>query len=187
MGELMRDSLRIAKSYGLTVIVAVAIAFAVQAFVVKPFVIPTPSMANTVRAGDRVLIDRLAYHFRAVHRGDVVVFDGHGPIPLLKRVVGLPGDTLTIRSERLYVNGRPSPQSYVRRVDGVPEPTLPGPDTSEPWSLARPFRVPPGMYFVMGDNRSNSADSRYWCLVSREQIVGRGLAVYWPPAELHGL
>ena len=187
MGQVIRGLLRIAKSYGLTVIVAIAIAFAVQAFVVKPFVIPTPSMANTVKAGDRVLIDRVSYHFRAVHRGDVVVFSGHGPIPLLKRVVGLPGDTLAIRTGRLYVNGEPSPQNYVRRVDGVPEPTLPGPDALEPWSLARPFQVPPGMYFVMGDNRSDSADSRYWGLVSREQIVGRGLAVYWPPAEVHGL
>jgi signal peptidase I len=184
---VVRAALRIARSYGAAAIVAVAIAFAVQAFVVKPFVIPTPSMANTVQAGDRVLIDRVTYHLRDVHRGDVIAFDGHGPIPLLKRVVGLPGDTLTIRSDRLYVNGQPSPESFVRRVGGVPEPTEPGPDASQAWSLARPFRVPPGMYFVMGDNRSNSADSRYWGLVSREQIIGRGLAVYWPPAELRGL
>lgn len=187
MGAVIRGSLRIAKSYGLTAIVAVAVAFAVQAFIVKPFVIPTPSMANTVQAGDRVLIDRVTYHFRAVDRGDVVVFDGHGPIPLLKRVVGLPGDVLAIRSGRLYVNGRPSPQNYVRRVDGVPVPTTPGPEPAAPWSLTRPFRVPPGMYFVMGDNRTDSADSRYWGLVSRAQIIGRGLAVYWPPAELRGL
>jgi signal peptidase I len=187
MDGAARTALRTVRSYGLTVIAAVAIAFAVQAFVVKPFVIPTPSMANTVQAGDRVLIDRVTYHVRDVHRGDVVAFDGHGPIPLLKRVVGLPGDTLTIRSDRLYVNGQPSPESYVRQVGGVPEPTEPGPDASQPWSLARPFRVPPDSFFVMGDNRSNSADSRYWGLVSREQIIGRGFAVYWPLSELRGL
>ncbi len=183
----MRSLLRIVKGYGVSIIIAIVVAFAVQAFVVKPFAIPTPSMANTVKAGDRVLIDRVTYHFRDVRRGDVIAFDGHGAIPLLKRVVGLPGDTLALISGRLYVNGKPSPESFVRHVGGEPEPTLPGPDATRPWSLAAPFQVPAGRYFVMGDNRGNSADSRYWGLVTREEIVGRGLAVYWPPSQVHGL
>jgi signal peptidase I len=144
-------------------------------------------MANTVSAGDRVLVDRVTYRFRAIHRVDVVVFDGHGPIPLLKRVVGLPGDTLALEHGKLYVNGEAAPDASVRRIDGSPAPSLPGPDTMEPWSLNEPFTVPSGMYFVMGDNRDNSADSRYWGLVARDEIIGRGFAVYWPLTHLRGL
>lgn len=187
MGHVRRYLWRGIAGYGPIVVVAIVVAIAIQAYVVKPFVIPTPSMANTVKAGDRVLIDRVTYHFRAVHRGDVVVFDGHGPIPLLKRVVGVPGDVLSLKDGRLYVNGEQAPESFVKRIDGSPEPSLPGPDPMEPWSLRRPFAVPTGMYFVMGDNRSDSADSRFWGLVTRDQIIGRGLAVYWPPTHLRGL
>jgi signal peptidase I len=187
MSQAARVLRRVVTSYGPTLVVAVVLAFALQAFAVKPFAIPTPSMADTVKAGDRVLVDRITYHFRGVRRGDVIVFSGHGPIPLLKRVVGLPGDTLAIRGARLYVNGLPSPDGFVRRVNGAPEPTLPGPDAAMPWSLARPFQVPAGTYFVMGDNRSDSADSRYWGVVTREQIIGRGFAVYWPPSQVRGL
>jgi len=166
---------------------AVALAFLVQAFVVKPFVIPTPSMADTVLSGDRVFVDRISYHFRGVHRGDVVVFTGHGPIPLLKRVVGLPGDRLIIRNDVLYVNGRVADMHTVRRTQGAYEPTEPGPDTAEPWSLQRPYTVPAGRYFVMGDNRTNSDDSRYWGTVKRSEILGRAFFVYWPPDHWRGL
>jgi signal peptidase I len=166
---------------------AVGVALLVQAFVVKPFAIPTPSMANTVRAGDRIMVDRISYHFTGVERGDVITFEGHGPIPLLKRVVGLPGDRLAIRNDRLYVNGQPEDQSWVRRVGGRPEPTLPGPDPSAPWSLSTPFRVPAGQFFVMGDNRTDSADSRYWGTVLRSEILGKAIFVYWPPGHWHGL
>ena len=187
MSPKLRLARRVFLRYAPTVAVAIVAAWSLQAFAIKPYFIPTPSMANTVSAGDRVLIDRVSYRFREVERGDVVVFDGHGPIPLLKRVVGVPGDVLSIHDRRLYVNGEMSPTECVRRVDGELEPTMPGPDTMEPWSLSSPFTVPRGMYFVMGDNRNDSADSRYWGLVSRSQIIGRGLAVYWPISNAHGL
>jgi signal peptidase I len=180
-------SRRIIVEYAVTIAAAALVAFLIQAFAVKPFRIPTPSMADTVRTGDRVLIDRIEYHFRAVHRGDVIVFGGQGPIPLLKRVVGVPGDTLSLRDGELYVNGQPAPDSYVRRVDGVIEPTKPGPNAAEPWSLSRPFTVPAGQYFVMGDNRTESADSRFWGTVARSDIIGRAFVVYWPPGQIGGL
>jgi signal peptidase I len=173
--------------YAVIIAVAVAVALVVEAYVVKPFVIPTPSMATTVRIGDRVLIDRLTYRFRTVHRGDVVVFTGHGPIPLLKRVVGVPGDRLSIARGRLYVNGAPAPDGFVRAVGGQHEPTLPGPDAAAPWSLYRPFTVPAGAYYVMGDNRTDSDDSRYWGTVARDQIMGRAFCIYWPPGQAGGL
>ena len=166
--------------------IAILLALAVQAYVIKPFVVPTPSMASTVAAGDRVLVERFSYHFTSVHRDDVIVFTGHGPIPLLKRVVGLPGDTLSLHHGRLYVNNHPAPDSFVRREDGHPEPTLPAPGPA-PWSLQRPYTVPAGQYYVMGDNRADSLDSRYWGTVLRSQILGKAIFVYWPPAHWHGL
>jgi signal peptidase I len=179
--------LRRAIEYAVIIVGAVGLALLVQAFVVKPFAIPTPSMASTVRVGDRILVDRISYHFTDVDRGDVVTFTGHGPIPLLKRVVGLPGDVLAIRGGRLYVNGRPEDRTRVLKAGGRPEPTLAGPDVSAPWSLAAPFRVPQGQYFVMGDNRTDSADSRFWGTVRRSEIVGKAFVVYWPPGHWHRL
>jgi len=186
-GERGRSRARLLADYAISIAIAVAAVYALQALAVKPFRIPTPSMADTVQTGDRLLIDRLTYRFRDVHRGDIVVFTGHGPVPLLKRVVGLPGDTLSIVDGRLYVNGAPAPDSFVRTVDGVREPTLPGPDPAAPWSLHKPYTVPAGAYFMMGDNRTDSGDSRYWGTVTRGQILGRAFFVYWPPGQVGGL
>jgi len=178
---------RIFLDFGAPIVVAVVFAFLLQAFVVKPFVIPTPSMATTVTAGDRVLVDRISYHFTAVDRGDIIVFEGQGPIPLLKRVVGLPGDVLSIRDERLYVNGEPLGEDDVRHIHGEPAPTLPGPDPGQPWSLHDEYVVPAGHYFVMGDNRIDSADSRWWGTVDQDEIVGKAVLVLWPLGHWRGL
>lgn len=183
---------RLAFDYGLTLVAAVVIALLVQAYLVKPFRVPSESMASTIEPGERVLIDRTTYHFRSIHRGDIIVFHvpaSVSPYPLLKRVVGLPGDTLSIRDERLYVNGRPLNEPYLRQADGSITPTLPadGFDDSEPWSLTVPYTVPPGRYFMMGDNRSNSNDSRYWGTIPRSAVVGRVFAIYWPLDHLSGL
>ena len=105
MTRTPRSRRRVLLEYGLTLLAAIALAYAAEALAVKPFAIPTASMATTVRPGDRVLIDRASYHFEAIHRGDIIVFGGHGPIPLLKRVVGLPGDRLSLSNGRLLVNG----------------------------------------------------------------------------------
>jgi signal peptidase I len=171
--------------YALTAVVAVALALAIQAFVVKPYLIPSVSMANTLLPGQRVLVDRLAYHYRSVHRGDIIVFrwPGHeDETPLIKRVVGLPGDRLSLHRGRLYVNGRPLPEGYVKHVGSAPEQTLPafGGGALEAWSLATTYTVPAGHYFVMGDNRTESNDSRYWGTVPRANIIGRAFFIYWP-------
>lgn len=178
---------RVLLDFGIPIVVAVVFAVVLQAFIIKPFVIPTPSMATTITAGDRVLVDRISYHFTDVHCGDVIVFAGHGPMPLLKRVVGLPGDTLAIRGGALYVNGRHVRDEEVRRIGGEPAPTLPGPDPAAPWSLHAAFEVPADQYFVMGDNRIDSADSRWWGTVSRDEIMGKAILVMWPPSHLRGL
>jgi signal peptidase I len=177
--------------YVLTVVVAIAIALAVQAYIIKPYRVPTPSMANTVRAGDRVLIDRVLYGHRDIRRGDIVVFRGGEAVDrqvLLKRVVGLPGDVLSIESGRLLVNGKPADDGYVRRQGSAPEPTQPGPGGPDaPWSLQTPYTVPDGFYYVLGDNRTDSYDSRFWGPVAREALIGRAMAVYWPIPGIRGL
>jgi signal peptidase I len=178
--------------YLLTAVVAVILALAIQAFVVKPYLIPSVSMANTLLPGQRVLVDRVVYHYRGVHRGDVIVFrwPGHETeTPLIKRVVGLPGDRLSLRDGRLYVNGRRLVEGYVRQVQGTREKTLPAfpSDTPGGWALTTPYTVPPGHFFVMGDNRTESNDSRYWGTVPRENIIGRAFFVYWPLDRLHTL
>jgi signal peptidase I len=177
--------------YAVTVVVAIVIALAVQAYIIKPYRVPTPSMANTVRAGDRVLIDRILYSHRDIERGDIVVFRGGPAVDnqvLLKRVVGVPGDVLSIKEGRLMVNGAPAEDTYVRRIGEGPEPTQPGPGgPNTPWSLQTPYEVPDGYFFVLGDNRTDSFDSRFWGPVAREALIGRAMAVYWPIPGIRAL
>jgi signal peptidase I len=194
---------RLVLDYGLTLVAALAIALALQAFVVKPYLIPSESMATTLSIGQRVLVDRVSYHIHDVQRGDVIVFhrpplaerlaagstDGSrdGEV-LIKRVIGLPGDTLSLRSGHVLVDGVLLDEPYVRSVAGMPAPTEPGIVFNENgtggWSLAQPYTVPAGSYFVMGDNRQDSFDSRYWGTVPKENVIGHAFFTYWPPARL---
>jgi signal peptidase I len=179
--------LRTLLDYAVVAVVAVALALLIQAFVVKPYAIPSGSMLGTLRPGDRVLVNRLVYRLRAPHRGDVVVFKypRDTSVVFIKRVVGVPGDVLEVRGGRLYVNGRRLNEAYVHRTNGAVDPTdaaspIAGSTMSPPWSLARPFTVPRGSYFVMGDNRTDSDDSRDWGVVPRSDVIGAGLVTYWP-------
>ena len=185
---------RVILEYGLTVLVAILAAILVQAFVVKPYLIPSTSMANTLVPGQRVLVDRLIYRFSPVHRGDIIVFRGPQPPHevMIKRVVGLPGDVLSLRDGALYVNGVRAPDSYVDKIAGATEATTPPDpnmvdDPGAPWSLARPYRVPEGCYFVMGDNRTDSDDSRFWGPVPRVAIIGEAFLSYWPLGRIGSL
>ncbi len=141
-------------------------------------------------------------HYREVHRGDIIVFykpteEPNGEhIFLVKRVIGIPGDHLHLRNGVVYLNGvaqdepqaaKPTPANYDSYVDDFPsvDPSA-EPGVTAEWSVQLPtyikkgdLMVPPGDYFVMGDNRTNSMDSRYWGFVPRENIVGRPLFVYW--------
>ncbi|MFA4964655.1 MAG: signal peptidase I [Thermoleophilia bacterium] len=173
--------------YAVLALVAVAVALLIQAFLVKPYRIPSESMENTLLIGDRVLVDRISWRFSEPRRGDIVVFHPPfaGPV-LIKRLVGLPGETLSVKNGALYVDGRRLDEPYVRRVDGEPVATQPFAN-GMPWALAQAYTVPEGNYFVMGDNRIDSGDSREFGPVSRGQFVGHGFARYWPPARIGGV
>ena len=178
---------RVVLEYVVLAVVAIAVALLIQAFLVKPYRIPSPSMENTLLVGDRVLVDRISWRFSEPARRDIVVF--HSPVPgpvLIKRIVGMPGDTLSLREGVVYANGERLAEPYVRPLDGRPAPTEPF-DTGLPWALQQPYKVPSGSYFLMGDNRTDSKDSRDFGPVTRDQLVGRALARYWPPGRIGGL
>jgi signal peptidase I len=174
--------------YVVLAVVAIAVALLIQAFLVKPYRIPSESMEDTLLIGDRVLVDRISWRFSEPERGDIVVFHPPfaGPV-LIKRIVGMPGDQLSLRDGAVYVNGEPLDEPYVRIGDkGSPEPTDPF-DNGLPWSLQEPYTVPDGNFFVMGDNRTDSGDSREFGPVPRGQLVGQAFARYWPPSRIGGV
>lgn len=159
---------------------AIGIALLVQAYLVKPYRIPSESMLDTLHPGDRVFVNRFIHHFRDVRRGEIVVFKAPGSgLVLIKRVVGLPGETITLRDGHVFVDGRQLQEPYVRRVAGEAEPTEPFP-TGMAWALAAPYKVPQGSYFMMGDNRTDSGDSREFGPVSRDRVIGSAFFIYWP-------
>jgi signal peptidase I len=172
--------------YVVLAVVAVAVALLIQAFLVKPYRIPSASMEDTLLIGDRVLVDRISWRFSQPARGDIVVFHPpfDGPV-LIKRIIGLPNDEISLRGGFVYINGRRLDEPYVRRVDGRQEPSEPF-SNGLPWSLQEPYQAPAGSYFVMGDNRTDSGDSREFGPIKREQFVGRALARYWPPGRIGG-
>ncbi|MFA4964654.1 MAG: signal peptidase I [Thermoleophilia bacterium] len=179
---------RILFDYGVVVVVAVVVALLAQAFLIKPYRIPSESMAATLVPQDRVLVNRVVYHLHDPRRGDVVVLDSAavGRV-LIKRVVGLPGETLSLRAGAVYVDGRRLAEPYVARLGGEAEPTEPFLGTGRPWSLERPYTVPAGHYFLMGDHRMVSDDSRDWGPAPRREIVGLAFLTYWPLSRVHGL
>jgi signal peptidase I len=155
--------------------VAVVIAFALRAYVVQTFYIPSDSMVPALQKNDRVIVNKLSYRLHEVHRGDIVVFTTPPRVnrafkDLVKRVVGLPGETVEARRGRVLVNGRPIEESYL-------------PDTTRTRDFG-PVTVAPESYWVMGDNRSNSEDSRFFGAIPEDTIVGRVFVRVWPPGRI---
>jgi signal peptidase I len=165
----------------LVLAIALVLAVGVRTYVAQMFYIPSGSMLPTLQVGDRIVVDKLSYHLHAVSRGDIVVFrrppleDADYP-DLVKRVIGLPGDTIGAGQGRITINGKPLAEPWLP----VPPPeTLPSP-LSAPYSLNHPYTVPPGEYFVMGDNRTDSEDSRYFGPIPANLIVGKMVFRAWP-------
>ncbi len=185
----------------------IVIAIFVITFVVQAFQIPSESMENTLLVGDYLLVDKLCYGgrglgdhimpYQKISRGDVIVF--HYPVDpkqhFVKRVIGVPGDRLRMVNKTVYINGKPLTEPYVRFLeppsnlfrDNFPRTDMPiiygmeGKWWLEMRKLVEDGEliVPQGNYFVMGDNRDDSQDSRYWGFVPRENIIGRPLLIYW--------
>jgi signal peptidase I len=190
----------------LIVVVALGLALGIQAFLVKPFRIPSGSMEPTLAIGQRVLVSRVNYHFADPDRGDIVVFkppkgaDQDGgicgvpnfspqqrgepcPAPtkaqsnqnFIKRIVAVPGDRIRIQAGRVVINGKLQKEPFLpRNFVGA----------CEVCSLPKEITIPPDHFFMMGDNREHSADSRYWGPVPRDQLIGQAFFTYWPPKRI---
>lgn len=173
----------------IVVVVAVLVAVLLRTFVVQTFFIPSGSMEPTLQVGDRILVNKLSYHLHGVGRGDIVVFSrppaencgGPEVNDLVKRVVGLPGETLSLSGGHVFVDGRRLDESWLPPSDrGM---TRPGPDGTL-YGLQHAYRVPANDYFVMGDNRTNSCDSRFWGPISKSLIVGKVEMRVWPLSSI---
>jgi signal peptidase I len=186
----------------LVVIVALAIGLAllIQAFVVKPYQIPSPSMEPTLDVGERVLVNRVGYHLGDPQVGDVIVFHPptgaengdecgvsqppRAPCPkptpersdtnFIKRIVAGPGDTLSIRNGHPVVDGVEAEEDFIKPCRGV----------GSPCNFPHEITIPPDHYFMMGDNRGQSDDSRFWGPVPRDWIIGEAFFTYWPPDKI---
>lgn len=190
------------------VVTALALALGIQAFLVKPYKIPSESMVPTLDVGQRVLVNRIGTHFGDPSVGDIVVFhppkgaDDPSPVcgnpgqgedqssnlkpqpcgtptkqrsgsTFIKRVVGVGGDRIAIRGGHAYRNG-------VREKDGYIAPCSPGDDCTFQKSIV----VPKGYFFMMGDNRGASDDSRFWGPIPKKWVIGSAFATYWPPKRI---
>jgi signal peptidase I len=164
--------------WAVVLVVAVGVAVGIRTFAVQTFYIPSASMQPTLMIGDRILVDKLSYHLHGVHRGDIVVFgkppgEDAGPEvkDLVKRVIGLPGDTVSSVAGHVDINGKLLPEPWLVKgtvTTGIQEQT-----------------IPPGKYWVMGDNRSDSQDSRFFGPIPKSLIVGRVVMKIWPVTALH--
>ncbi len=174
----------------IVVVVAVLVAVLLRAFVVQTFFIPSGSMEPTLQIGDRILVNKLSYHLHGVDRGDIVVFSrpptencgGPEVNDLVKRVIGLPGDVVSLSGGYVYIDGKRLDESWLPASEQAI--TVPGPPGNGS-NLARPYKVPTNDYFVMGDNRTDSCDSRYWGPISKSLIVGKVELRVWPLSSLH--
>lgn len=160
------------KTIGLSVFLAIGI----RSFVAEARYIPSGSMEPTLQINDRLIIDKISYNFRQPQRGDIVVFSPTEALKqqnfkdaFIKRVIGLPGETVEVKGGRVYVNGQALREQYIEE---------------EPEYSYGPVTVPEDNYLVLGDNRNNSYDSHYWGFVPRKNIIGRAIVRFWPLARV---
>jgi signal peptidase I len=176
-----RRPARVVTEWVAIVAVALALALAARQWVFQTFSIPSESMVPTLDIGDRIVVQKIFWSWHDIKQGDIVVFSrpprdtqctGPESDDLVKRVIALPGQTIYSAFGKVYVNGRQLPESYLPRPDplGRPIPNA---------SAQHPYRVPAGDFYVLGDNRAVSCDSRYWGPVKGDSIVGKVVLLLW--------
>lgn len=162
-------------------VLSVVLAFGIRHFVAEARYIPSESMLPTLEVNDRLIVEKVSYRFREPQRGDVVVFRPTEAIQkanpnfkdaLIKRIIGLPGDTVEVRDREVYIDGQVLIENYIEEAPNYP------------WG---PQVIPEGSYLVLGDNRNNSYDSHFWGFVPRENLIGRAAVRVWPPDRLGAL
>ncbi len=158
--------------YVIVVIIAIISATLIRSFIIEPFVVPTPSMEPTLKVGDKVLINKIAYKFRPVKKGDIVAFNSQiEEKDLVKRVIAIEGEEITLTSEgEIYIDGERITENYLE-------------DSSSISYLNQMIVLGENEIFVMGDNRNNSFDSRFFGPIPEESIFGKFVLIYWPPSR----
>ncbi len=170
--ELPRES--VLREYAEALIIAVLLALVIRTFVVQAFKIPSGSMLPTLQIGDHILVNKFIYYFEPIRRGDIIVFKfpQDETRDFIKRVIGLPGETLEVSGRQVLINGGPLKEPYAVYSDG------PFAQALEREHLG-PLVIPPGKFFMMGDNRDHSMDSRVWGLLDIHKIKGKAFVVYF--------
>lgn len=167
-GRIFREFL----IYILIILIALSSAALIRVFVFEPFIVPTPSMEPSLKVGDKVIVNKLAYKFGTVKKGDIVAF--HSPIEekdLIKRAMAVEGDEITLTSEgEIFINGGKIIENYLPANQNISY-------------LNQTVTVGKNEVFVMGDNRNNSFDSRFFGTISEDDIFGKFLLIYWPPSR----
>jgi signal peptidase I len=172
------------------IFVLVIVPVLLRVFVVQTFFIPSGSMTPTLQIGDRIMVDKLSYDFGSIHRGDIVVFTapptencgGANVNDLVKRVIGLPGDTIALQGGYVYVNQHKLNEQWLPTSERGT--TDPGPAGTR-YDLDHPFVIPQDHYYVLGDNRAQSCDSRYWGSITKSEIIGKVVVRIWPTNRFH--
>ncbi len=188
--EFQKSTLR---EYFESIVIAVILALFIRTFVVQAFKIPTGSMENNLLIGDHLLVNKFVLGPSAsglekavlplgtIKRGDVVVFKypEEPERDFIKRIIGLPGDTLQLKQKKVYINGTPLEEPYVHFLEQPGSGSLSEVTSLDVRENYGPVTVPADHYFAMGDNRDNSADSRYWGFLPRDYVKGKALLIYW--------
>ena len=156
------------------VIIALSLAIVIRALIAEPRYIPSDSMVPTLHVGDRVVVEKISYHLKPPKTGDIVVFAPPEQLQeqgftqdqaFIKRIIGLPGQTVAVKKGLVYLNDKPLVEKYI---------------AEPPQYQWGPYRVPENEYFVMGDNRNNSNDSSRWGFLPKQNIIGRAVVRFWP-------
>jgi signal peptidase I len=189
--QAVRRRKSLVREYGEAIVIAILLALVIRTLVVQAFTIPSGSMMDTLLVGDYILVNKFLYGpeipftdvrtpgLREPHRGDIIVFKypQDEKRDFIKRIVGTPGDVVQVRGNDVYVNGQRLIEPYVKHT------SLAGAHTGQAYCgyayACEPTTVPAESYFVMGDNRDNSQDSRYWGFVRRDRIKGKAFLIYW--------
>ena len=186
--EQEKTKKHVIREYAESIVIAVVMALIIKAFVIQAFKIPSGSMIPTLKIGDHILVnkfiygtklpftDRIIIPLKRPNRGDIIVFKfpDDEKKDFIKRVIGLPGDLVEIKGKKVYINGSPIDDSYAVHSDPMLYPS-----GIQPRDNFGPLTVPQDSYFVMGDNRDFSLDSRYWGFVKLNKIKGKAFIIYW--------
>ena len=158
--------------------IALVLAFLIRTFIAEPRYIPSDSMVPTLLTGDRLVVEKVSYYFHPPKFGDIIVFQPPEELQnrgylknqaFIKRVIGEPGNIININKGKVYLNGQALEEDYIAEPPNQPFP---------------PVKVPPDKLFVMGDNRNDSNDSRYWGFLPNKNVIGRAVFRFWPPGRI---